>query len=694
MTRLERLAAVLLAVALLLVLTALHTYHFHGRNFREDEIYTVHAAQIMDTSEVVQWIGTGGVHPAGWRVIAVWWVQALGEAGLTESVVRHFSTLVTLLALALVWRLGADLGGPVTGAYAAFVLGTLPFAQFYMGEFRPYGALVLVTAGMTLALLRWVRRPTFARALLFVAFGVAALQTHYYAGYALAGLAAAFLLLVRWERGLYLRALGLFAAIGLSFSAWLLPLAHRFLVGAGGVTYAMPSDRRFFRQLHDQMMLEPVAIGWLLLVVGVLVILGAAIAGLRRVYTLPHPPSALTRLAAISSSTERGQAERSEAGGEVNQRPASPLPFSQEDEAGYRFGAAGPALTMLIAPGTALALAFITNRFGTGNATPKNLIILVPFMALVAALGLRRLPWQARLAAILLLTYPALTEFRTYRNNAPYRELVTFMTPTYQPGDRVIAHVNDYAASTQVLAYYLHDRLPGGLDKASMFHVGGSSHRFPYDPIANQVWASDPATLTRFAQFLDGAERAWLITYSRTDLLDPFLDALGRDFGDVRKAVLRDDTNVYEIVEYRRAPADLRDLARFGEAISLQGWSLPDGVSVHTCQDVPFESWWHAADAPGADLGIGLVLADTSGQGVARTDAEPSGTLTIDWRADSYHLDQRTLHIPCDLPPGDYPLLVGLHDLVGAEPLPAFAPDGAPLPSPLVYLTTLVVSEP
>ena len=58
---------------------------------------------------------------------------------------------------------------------------------------------------------------------------------------------------------------------------------------------------------------------------------------------------------------------------------------------------------MLIAPGTALALAFLTNRFVTGNATPRNLIILVPFMALVAALGLRRLPWQARLAAVLLL---------------------------------------------------------------------------------------------------------------------------------------------------------------------------------------------------------------------------------------------------------------------------------------------------
>ncbi|MEP0761912.1 MAG: hypothetical protein HRF48_04165, partial [Chloroflexota bacterium] len=48
MTRLERSATLLLAAALLLALTALHTYHFHGRNFREDEIYTVHAAQIMN----------------------------------------------------------------------------------------------------------------------------------------------------------------------------------------------------------------------------------------------------------------------------------------------------------------------------------------------------------------------------------------------------------------------------------------------------------------------------------------------------------------------------------------------------------------------------------------------------------------------------------------------------------------------
>ncbi len=649
-------AALLLAAALLWASVTLHTVHFHDRNFREDEIYTVHAAQIMNLSEVVQWLGLGGVHPPGWRLAAVGWVQALGEAGKTEPVVRYFSTLVTLIALALVWRLAADLFGWPVSAYAVFLLGTLPFAQFYMHEFRPYGALVLVTAGSTLALLRWVRQPTFARALLFVALGVAALQTHYYGGFLLAGLAFAFVLLVRWQRDLYLRAFGLFFAIGLSLIAWALPLVHRFVAGAGGVTYALPSDRRFFQQLYNEMLPVPTAIGNLLILMGVLTLLGAVIVVL-------VAPAGRARDAAREASR-------------------------------YRVGPAGRALIVIVAPGAMLALAFAVNRFGTGNATPKNLIILTPYLALVAALGLRQLPWQARLAALLLIAYPALTDFRTYRTNAPYRELVTFMMPDYQPGDRVIAHVQDYAASTQVRSEYLHDRLPGSLDKANMFHIGGSSHRFPHDPIANQVYAADDEALTRFAQFLDGAERVWLITYNRTALLDPFLGVLQRRYADAQRAVLVDDRNVYEIVTYRRVPETLSPLARFGEAIRLEGWELPDGVNVRACQDVPFESWWHALAAPEADLGIGLVLADANGQGVARVDAEPSGARTIDWAAGTYHLDRRTLTVPCDLPAGDYPLLIGLHDLVSAEAVPLYTPDGVPTGSSLIYLTTLHVDRP
>ncbi len=154
------------------------------------------------------------------------------------------------------------------------------------------------------------------------------------------------------------------------------------------------------------------------------------------------------------------------------------------------------------------------------------------------------------------------------------------------------------------------------------------------------------------------------------------------------------DRRKYYLREYSRLPADLRDLARFGEAIRLEGWELPGRVNVRACQDVPFASWWHALAAPETDLGIGLVLADANGQGVVKVDAEPSGARTIDWAADTYHLDRRTLTIPCDLPPGDYPLLIGLRDLLSAEAVPIYTPDGTPTGSSLLYLTTLHVDRP
>jgi hypothetical protein len=50
-----------------------------------------------------------------------------------------------------------------------------------------------------------------------------------------------------------------------------------------------------------------------------------------------------------------------------------------------------------------------------------------------------------------------------------------------------------------------------------------------------------------------------------------------------------------------------------------------------------------------------------------------------------------TLRVPCDLPPGDYPLLIGMFDMVSTEPLSIYTPDGTPTSSTLYYLTTLTV---
>ena len=628
--------ALLLTVALLTLLAVtIPTVRFHERNYHIDEINTVHAGVMLNVAETAQWMAASGVHPAGWRILGVYWVKLVG---LSESATRWLSALCTMLTLALVYRLGADLFDRRVGLYALFLLGTAPLALFYMHEFRPYAALALVTAGLLLSFLRWLRCQCFRYALLFVLFGVAALQTHYFAAYVLVGLALTFVVLVRWERGRYLRAFGLFAAIALSFTAWLLPLIHN-LMFRGPRGYTLPTNWHTLAAIHDELQLVPHALGQLLLLVAVLLPAGK--------HYPPHPWQQFFRL-------------------------------GTEWRKGY----------LLVMPGVVLIITFVLNLW-KGSLTTRNLIVLLPPLVVLLAFALRRLPWQAQAAIIVLIAAPALTDFRAYREGAPYRQMVDFIAPHYQPDDRfLVTGIHE----PRPLAFYLFDWLPARPDKSNMYFVGYPVYQLRrIEDLENLIPTPEPEALANFAASLAGAQRLWyLYGTEERELITPFLEILHRDFALYRIGLATTDLT-YHFREYRRLPAELRDLAHFGEAISLQGWHLPDGVTVCACQEVPFESWWYALDAPGADLGIGLVLADANGQGVAKVDAEPSGARTLDWAADTYHLDGRTLSVPCDLPPGDYPLLIGMFDMVSAEPLPVSAPDGALTGSTLYYLTTLTV---
>ena len=273
MTRPLSPTVMLLVAVLILISVTIPTFRFRDRNYHSDEVNTVHAGVMLDVVETAQWMAEGGIHPAGWRILGVYWVKLVG---VTEGATRWLSALCAMLALALVYRLGADLFDQRTGLYALFLLGTVPFALFYMYELRPYPVLALVTAGLLLSLLRWVHRPRFSYALLFVLFGVAALQTHYFAAYILAGLALTFLVLVRWERGRYLRAFGLFAAIALSFTVWLPPIIHGFLY-RGPRGYTLPTNWDTLALVHDELQIAPPALGQLLLLVALLLLVGLSI---------------------------------------------------------------------------------------------------------------------------------------------------------------------------------------------------------------------------------------------------------------------------------------------------------------------------------------------------------------------------------------------------------------------------------
>lgn len=505
------------AAALLMVaIVAVHTYHFSGRNYREDEINTLHAARVLSIPGVVQWMASEGFHPALWRVTAVAWADAFGD---NEAVTRYLSTLFTILALALLFRLGADLFDRQVGLIAMLVAGALPFFQFYAHELRPYSALVASVTGMELFFLRWLRFQNFRYALLYVFAGAAALHIHNFALYVFAAQGILLLVLVRWNRALYLRAAGLFVAVGLAFSPWTLAILHGALVtNEGGIAYGLPSSWDGFLRLNQNIQGLPVFI----------------------------LPGLVIPVALIYPIYKFGARYR-----------VSVMRFHPEWRRWY----------VIVTSLAILGLALLGNMI-LDNLTPRNMIIIVPALAALAAYEIRAFAPGVRLALIGMLGAMGLFVFHPYAPNIPYRQIVSFMSMSYEPGNGVVTNLNHHGASSTVMTYYLIDHLNGSIAKEDLFHFVEPQIRatfaVPPDPIPPVYQDDSPETLARFDDFLNRMTCVFYIgyygspLYNQTPLTGTFAALLARDFVPVRghtwitpmpESVA---TDTYSITEYCR----------------------------------------------------------------------------------------------------------------------------------------------
>ncbi len=144
----------------------------------------------------------------------------------------------------------------------------------------------------------------------------------------------------------------------------------------------------------------------------------------------------------------------------------------------------------------------------------------------------------------------------------------------------------------------------------------------------------------------------------------------------------------------RSAPADDAALFTFGagadNAMTLADWSFVGDVNVPACGRVSVESWWQANVATEDNLNMQIVMVDADGGEVTDSNAPLGLSPTSLWQAGAFSLDVRPLTVPCDTPPGEYPLIMGVYDPDTLAPLPATAADGNPVGNQ-VYLTTLFV---
>ncbi len=111
---------------------------------------------------------------------------------------------------------------------------------------------------------------------------------------------------------------------------------------------------------------------------------------------------------------------------------------------------------------------------------------------------------------------------------------------------------------------------------------------------------------------------------------------------------------------------------QFWDLIELRAAALP--ANVEAGEDLHFSLAWETRAPLTVDLTTFAHLLDTDGQAVAQLDWGPQDRLgylpTTAWQPDRLVVDQQSLPLPADLPPGDYHLLIGWY----------YAPTGDRLP--------------
>ena len=133
--------------------------------------------------------------------------------------------------------------------------------------------------------------------------------------------------------------------------------------------------------------------------------------------------------------------------------------------------------------------------------------------------------------------------------------------------------------------------------------------------------------------------------------------------------------------------------ASFDGRYRLLGYDLPESAT--SGGPLALTLFWEADAPDGRDYTVFVHLIDENGQLVAQSDGPPRAATypTSIWSAGERVIDERTLVLPPDLPPGIYTVLVGLYDPASGTRLPATQPDGTRYPGDAAVVTTVGIND-
>lgn len=256
----------------------------------EDEGWTIAATNDPNPITIIQdWVAQD-VHPPLYFFALSLWRTVTGDSVLE---LRYFSVLVSLIGVALVYRLGADLFNKRVALLAAIVYALHDQVKVLTQEVRHYPGQLTATALVIWVYWRFQQKPTLARGAVFVLCGVSALYIHYWTAFILLACGIHAVVTHYRNRHLLTRIIGASIMIGVLFAGWLPTLIHQITQERPyGLPHALENTNFVYRVLLYQLLGAPEVL-WLVLIGAGLI--GAWTLTPRR--WLPSSPSLLLGLA-------------------------------------------------------------------------------------------------------------------------------------------------------------------------------------------------------------------------------------------------------------------------------------------------------------------------------------------------------------------------------------------------------------
>ncbi|MCY3935494.1 MAG: glycosyltransferase family 39 protein [Chloroflexi bacterium] len=619
-----------LAIGILLIAAALRFHHLGRASLWYDEGNSW--VQATRNPAAIAAHTARDIHPPGYYWLLAGCRSLLGES---EFALRLPSAWASVLTAACLIAAGRQLGNGRAGIAAGLLFALNSFPLDYAQQVRMYALHAMWGAALLLLSHAYGKRPTRKRWFALALVNAAGLWTHYSFAFVILAQAFWLLWLARSDWRQWLReGISLYALTALLYLPWLAP-AYRSVTGwpnTGETTSLLQSLREMFRAFSVGSAAEFSPL------------FAAAIAASTALVLLPW------------------------------------LRQWRQSQASIR-----AVLPWFLLPITLFLL--------LGLYRPANVKFLLPaqaafalFLALGLADGWRRHPGWALLAASPLFAGLLLGASDHFEGaplrRADYRAAIAAIHREVQAQPAIPAALILNGPGQQEVFSYYDARLAPAL--SSLLAVRPL-------PAGN-----GPETVDQTHQLLQSHQRIYALFWGETErdpqqwverilASDGFL-AAAEWFGDLRLSRYAAPNEALVSQEFQTTFQH----PNRNENLTLLGHSLLARDAWQPGEWVPLELRWQTSAPIHSRYRIFSQLLYPDGTLAITQDSEPGGNLlpTTSWPLAQTIVDRHALPLPLDLPPGDYPLIVGVYPL--GQPNERWITDDGDF----LHLTTLKISPP